>query len=213
MAGKIFKSREDAAFKLANKLKKYKDKPDTIIIALPRGGVVLGKILSKELDLPLDIIAPRKIKAPDNPELAIGAICEDKVFLNTNIVKMMGINSVYIEKASNEEKKEEERRINAYRKNKSPLNLKGKIVILVDDGIATGATIRVAISAIKNHKVAKIVVAVPVASPDSIEAIKEEVKEVICLQTPSEFMGISQFYENFPQVEDKTVIKLLQEKK
>ena len=212
MVGKVFTSREEAALQLVNKLKKYKGKKDAVIIALPRGGVVLGNILAKELNLPLDIMAPRKIGAPDNPELAIGAICEGKVFVNTNMVRMLGINSVYIEKVSEEEKEEEERRVNLYRKKKKPLDLKGKLVIIVDDGIATGATIRVAIDAIKHHRPAKIVVAIPVASPDSVQVLKEEVKEVICLQTPAEFMAISQFYKDFPQVTDETVIKLLQGK-
>ena len=212
MVRKVFNSREEAALQLVNKLKKYKDKKEAIIIALPRGGVVLGHILAKELNLPLDIMAPRKIGAPDNPELAIGAICEGRVFLNTNMVRMMGINSVFIEKITEEEKKEEERRVQLYRKKKTPLDLKGKLVILVDDGIATGATIRVAIEAIRHHKPAKIVVAIPVASPDSIQAIKEEVKEVVCLHSPSEFMAISQFYKEFPQVSDEMVIKLIQGK-
>lgn len=211
MISKVFLSREDAADQLADMLQKYKDNKESIIIALPRGGVVLGHILAKKLHLPLDIVAPRKIGAPNNPELAIGAICEGKVFLNTQLVKIMGIDSVYIEKISEKEKKEEERRIKLYRKNKKPLNLKNKIVILIDDGIATGATIHVAIDAIRQHKPAKIIVAIPVASPEAIQKIKEIVNEVICLQTPAEFMAISQFYKQFPQIEDEKVIKLLQE--
>lgn len=205
-----FKNRTEAGQKLIPKLEDYKGNPDAVIIALPRGGVVLGYELAKGLNLPLDLVVPRKIGAPENEEFAIGAIAEDgEAFLDSRIINSYGIQDSYIQGAIEKEKKEAARRLKVYREDLPPRDLKDKICIIVDDGIATGRTLRAAIATVKKEGAKRIVVAVPVSARDSLEKIQEEVNEVVCLHAPLFFGAVGKFYSEFPQNTDQEIIKLM----
>lgn len=200
-----------AGEKLAEALKEYQNK-GAVVLAIPRGGVATGHGLARVLNLPLDVIVTRKIGAPDNPELAIGAVGETKgsLWLNKKLASQLGVSEDYIKSETRIQKLEIKRRERVYRKGREPLDLKNKTVILVDDGIATGATMIAAIREIRNMGTDKVVVATPVAPPETVEELKKEADEVICLQTPRLFFAVGQWYENFKQYSDEEVIKLLQ---
>jgi putative phosphoribosyl transferase len=206
-----FKNRKVAGQKLAASLEKYKGAPKTIAIGLPRGGVIVAAEVAKALHIPLDIIVPRKIGAPYNEELAIGALAGDVVWIDEAAAKEAAATPTYIEKTVAKEKREAERRLALYRKNKPPQNFSGCTVILIDDGIATGSTMRASIAWMKKSNVHRIVIAVPVAPPDTLAALDAEVDESVCLYSPESFMAVGQFYENFPQTQDSEVINLLSE--
>lgn len=207
----IFKDRREAGQKLAKKLEKYKNKKDTIILGLPRGGVVVADEAASFLNLPLDLVVPRKIGAPGNPEYAIGAITEDgEGIFNTEVVRAYEISSEYLKNEVEKEKKEAERRLKVYRGKRSPLStLKSKTIILIDDGIATGLTMKAAIKSVKKKGATKVIVAVPVTARDSLSEIKKEVDEVICLHAPVFFGAVGAFYEEFGQTEDSEVIEIM----
>lgn len=210
----IFKDRQDAGQKLAQALKKYKDQKDTLILALPRGGVVTAFEIAKELNLPLDLVVPRKIGAPDNEEYAIGAITESgEGIFNQEVIDSLGIPKEYLNKKIAEEKKEAQRRLKTYRQDRPILNLANKTVIIVDDGIATGLTMRAAIKSIKENKAQKIIVAVPVSAKDSLKEIGKEVDQIICLDAPLFFGAVGAFYHDFGQTSDEEVIELMKQSK
>ena len=204
----LFKNRTAAGKELLSRLLSYKNKKDTIVLGLPRGGVICASEIAKGLHLPLDVLIPRKIGAPFNPELAIGALCEEEIVLDLEIIRALAIPESFIQGEIAKEKEEAKRRLKLYRKNKPPLDLKNKTVILVDDGIATGATITAAIQAVRSHKTKKLIVAVPVAPPETIEKISHEVDEVIALYTPISFMAVGQFYEVFDQTKDEEIVAI-----
>lgn len=206
---KIFKDRQSAGKLLAERLKgdwgNLGDKG--IVLGIPRGGVVVAKEVAKELKLPLDIIVTRKIGAPYQPELALGAVDADGEIVG-EIRKIGGMKEI-IEREIGEIKRREV----LYRGGRKPLEVSGKTVILVDDGIATGATTLAAINYLKRHHAKKIILAVPVASKESMEkAIREvgDVGEVVVLETPEYFQAVGQFYQEFKEVGDEEVIQLLQ---
>ncbi len=206
----MFKNRKDAGVKLASALKEFENDPNAIVIALPRGGVVVGKEVAEALHLPLDIITPRKIGAPFNPELAIGAITESgEGIFQEDLIEQLGVTHEYIKQAVEKEKIIAATRLSKYRKNKPPRQLKGKTVIIVDDGIATGSTMFAAIKTIKAEKAQKIIVAVPVSPPDTFRRLQKEVTHAIALATPSAFFAVGQFYDHFDQTTDEEVIALL----
>lgn len=207
----LFQDQISAGGLLAKELVKYKDQDAAIILAIPRGGVATGFGLAKKLHLPLDVIVTRKIGAPDNPELAIGAVgeTEGSLWLNKALVSQLGVADDYLDSEVKIQKLEIKRREKVYRQGKKPLDLKNKVVILVDDGLATGATMMAAIRETRNNQPEKIVVAVPVAPPETVEELKKEADEVICLETPRLFFAVSQWYQNFKQYSDEEVIKLM----
>ncbi|MBI2640664.1 MAG: endolytic transglycosylase MltG [Candidatus Sungbacteria bacterium] len=207
----IFKNRREAGEKLAQALAKYKTAADTIILALPRGGVVVGYEVSKELGLPLDIVVPRKIGAPGNPEYAVGAITEtgEGVF---NEDETRHIDQEWLVREIEKEKKEAERRLKLYRGDKPYPDVTGRIVILVDDGIATGFTMRAAIKSVRVKNPQKIIVAVPHGAADSLAQLRKEADEVIALEEPEWYGAVGAFYEEFGQTSDEEVIALLQDK-
>ncbi|MBI4253087.1 phosphoribosyltransferase [Candidatus Uhrbacteria bacterium] len=203
-----FKNREEAGMRLAEKLLAYKDNPYVTVIALPRGGVVLGRKIADALHAPLDIVVPRKLGAPDNEEYAIGALTEDGgVVWNELEKKRYGdeILAIIVKR----ERKEALRRLSIYRKGLPSRVLKNKIVVLVDDGVATGYTIRSAIKTIEIEQPEKIIAALPGGPEDTISLLKKEVDEVIVLEIPQFFAAVGQLYEDFPQVTDSQVIALL----
>lgn len=211
MVFSYFKDRVDAAEQLSKKLKHYKNHKNTLILGLARGGVITAYEISKELNIPLKVILPRKIGAPHNPEFAIGAIVEKKVMLNDEVIDELNISNEYIQKVIEKEKGVIEKRKYLYQLPSNYLNIKGMEIILIDDGIATGLTIMACIQFLKTMKVNKIIVAVPVSSQEAYNTIKKEVDEIICIEAPPFFSAISQFYEKFEQVNDETIIKILKE--
>lgn len=206
----MFQNRQDAGKKLATALKKYRNKENVIVIGLPRGGVVTAFEVANYLHAPLDVICPRKVGAPLNSELALGAITDSGIgFFNEDLIKNIGVRKDFLENACQREQETSRQRMALFRKDRPPLQFEGKTVILVDDGIATGATMKAAILSLKGLHAAKIVVAVPVSPPDTISEIKTMCDEVICLDMPWFFQAVGQFYQDFAQTEDAEVIKLL----
>lgn len=206
----LFQNRAQAGQKLATALEKFKNTANTVILALPRGGVVVGYEVARKLNLPLDIVVPRKIGAPGNPEFAIGAITEQGVgVFDEMTVGAYGITESYLQNEIKKEKIEAERRLKLYRGERPPLNLKNKTAIIVDDGLATGLTMRAAIKTVKKMGATKIIVAVPVTPPDTAELIKKEVDEMIYLDAPAFFGAVGEFYDEFAQTTDEEVIDLL----
>lgn len=206
----MFLDRHDAGKQLAPLLIKYKDVPNTIVIGLPRGGVVVAYEVARLLDKPLDVICPRKVGAPFNPELAIGAITDSGLgYFNNDLIDSLGVNKKYLDQECAKEQAVSKRRLELFRKNKPPLNFAGKTVLIVDDGLATGATMKAAIMSIKGQKAAKIVAAVPVSPPDTAAEIGRMCDECIAIATPWNFQAVGQFYQEFPQTEDSEVLELL----
>lgn len=205
----MFRDRTDAGKRLAEILTKFKNE-NPIILAIPRGGVVVADEIAKNLNANLDIIVPRKIGAPGNPEMAIGAVAQDgSLYIDENLVKDLGVSENYIKKEMKKELQEIERRLKKYRKRKKYPSFKNKTLILVDDGIATGATMKAAIQFLKKQNPKKIIVAVPVAPRDTVNELEKIVDEVIVVEKPI-FMGaIGEFYVDFRQVEDEEVINIL----
>ncbi len=206
----VFKDRKDAGKKLAEKLEQYRDKPDVVVLGLPRGGVTVAREIAQALRCPLDILIVRKIGVPGSPELAAGAVSETgTVALNEDIISVYGVSKEYLERETARQNEEIARRVDLYRGGKGISSLACKTVILVDDGVATGATIRAAIATLTEERIAWLAVALPVASQEAEQEIAEMVDELICLQTPSGFMAVSNYYYDFTQVEDDDVLAML----
>jgi len=206
----MFKNRADAGRKLVPLLAQYNNKKDTIVVGLPRGGVVTGYEVAKELHLPFDIVVPRKIGAPFNQEAAIGALTQDgSVILNQTIMHKFDISQEDLMPTIKKEMQEAQRRLKIYRGDKSPLEVHGKTVLLVDDGIATGYTMRAAIESLRTRGAEKIIVVVPVAPPDTVNQLLQNVDDVVCLFQPEFFGAVGRFYQDFGQTTDQEVIELL----
>lgn len=206
----MFKDRYDAGKMLVPALSKYLKHPNAIVLGLPRGGVVVAYEVAVGLHLPLDITCPRKIGSPMNPELGIGAITEaGETFFNEDLIQQLGVPQSYIHREMEKEKLVAIARMELYRKGKKPIDVKNKTVILVDDGLATGATMKAAIRSIKKNGAAKIIAAIPVGPLDTLQEIELLVDEVVCLATPPFFSAVGQFYESFFSIEDSEVIALL----
>jgi putative phosphoribosyl transferase len=205
-----FKDRKDAGKKLAKMLSYLAKRDDVLVLALPRGGVVLGYEIGKELHVPLDVILVRKLGVPWQPELALGAIATHGIrVINKSIVSSLNIDEDTIEKIASVEKKELERRNQLYRQGRPFPKVNQKIIVLVDDGIATGATMRAAIKVVSTLQPQKIIVAVPLASSSVYTEMAGEDIDLVVAETPEPFFGIGMWYENFPQVSDEEVINLL----
>ncbi len=208
-----FANRVEAGKRLASELKSFAGK-NAIVLAIPRGGVVVGYEIAKELNLHLDVIIPRKIGAPDNPELAIGAMTEDgTIILDQNLVAYLGVSKDFIKEESERQKNEIKRRLKLYRGTEPYPDFHGQDVILVDDGIATGSTMNAALASVKNRGARTVTVAVPVGPPPTINELKKQADKVVCPYTPEYFEAIGQFYVDFNQTSDQEVIKLLKQSK
>ena len=206
-----FKDRFDAGRRLAKELSKYKNKKDALILAIPRGALQIGSVLAKELNLPLDIIIVKKIPHPANPKYAIGAVGINEVIVNEDVVKAEDIPKVYINEQVKELTEAIKEKYKKYRGGRPLPSLKNRTIIITDDGIATGHTMLAAVDILRKQNPKRIVLAVPVAPPDSLSKFKDKVDELICLETPVMFFAIGEFYENFLQVEDEEAIRLLKE--
>jgi predicted phosphoribosyltransferase len=205
---RMFKDRIDAGIQLANKLLPFKDK-EVVVLAIPRGGLPIGAIVAKALQAPLDVALSKKIGHPYNREYAIGAVSLENIILKD----VSGIHKNYIAEETERIREKLKKRHQQYYKNRQPEDLKDKIVIIIDDGIATGNTIRVTAEMVRAQKPKKVIVAIPVAPPSAVKSLEDSshIDQVICLQTPSDFMAVGQFYEFFNQVSDEEAIQLLEE--
>jgi putative phosphoribosyl transferase len=207
----IFKDRSDAGRKLAARLKRYANRGDVLVLALPRGGVPVAFEVAKELKAPLDIFLVRKLGVPGYEELAMGAIASGGVrVINEEVVRQLNIPVEVIDAVAANEQRELERRERAYRDNRPPPNVKGRVAILIDDGLATGSTMRAAAAALRKQGPARIVVAVPVSSPETCDDFRSEVDEIVCAVTPEPFRGVGLWYEDFSQTTDEEVRELLE---
>ena len=195
----MFKNRYEAAMLLAKKLEKYKNK-NGLILAVPRGGVPVGYHIAKELNLPLDIILSKKIGHPQNPEFAIGSVSLYGTIINDNITN---VSEEYIHQEAKRLLVGLEQKFKLYMGDRKPTELKDKTIIIVDDGIATGNTILVTLDMLKKSNPKEIIIAVPVAPSDTAKKLAKYVDEFICLNVPSDFMGVGQFYRNFSQESDE----------
>jgi putative phosphoribosyl transferase len=206
----IFNDRTEAGQELARHLTKYANRPDVIVLGVPRGGVPVAFEVAKALRVPLDVFVLRKLGVPGHEELAFGAIGSGGVrVLDSDIVRRLGLSDFVIERVTTAEKQELRRRERAYRGGRPPLDVSGLIVILVDDGIATGSSIRAAIRALRQMKPARIVIATPVAPASTCDRLRFEVDELICAEMPEPFYGVGQFYADFSEVSDEEVNDLL----
>lgn len=209
----VFVNRKQAGILLAEKLSAIAlDKKNTIVVAIPRGGVPLGYEIAKSLHIPLDIILVKKIGAPHYPELAVGSVSEDnEIFYNHELLSELGLSAKSVETIKNTAVKKLQEIGAELREGNPPLNLSGKDIILVDDGIATGATMEVVIQVLKKRKVKSITVATAVASADTVEKLYKEVDRIVILSTPHPLYSVGEWYVDFTQVETDEAIELLKE--
>ncbi len=204
-----FKDRQDAGRQLARQLMTYRDE-HPIILAIPRGGVVTGSEVARALGAPLDVIVVRKLGAPWQPELGIGAIAPGGVqVLDRPTIEYLGISEGELEQVRQAQQMELQRRLHLYRGGRPLPQVRDRTVILVDDGLATGVTTRAAIQALRQQRPKRLILAVPVAAPETADRIRPEVDELVCLFMPSELRAIGLWYENFEQVSDEQVMALL----
>ena len=206
----IFRDRADAGRKLATRLKHYADREDVLVLALPRGGVPVAYEVAKELNAPLDVFLVRKLGVPGHEELGMGAIASGGVrVVNEDIVNYLRIPEKVIDAVAAQEQRELERRARAYRGDRPPPDVKDRIVILIDDGLATGSTMRAAAESLRLQEPRRIVVAVPVSSRETCDEFRSEVDEIVCAFTPEHFQGVGVWYEDFSQTSDEEVRELL----
>ena len=206
-----FKDRRDAGRQLATGLMKYRDQ-NPLILALPRGGVPVAFEIAERLQAELDVLFVRKIGAPGHPEYGIGAVVDGahpQTVLNEEIVRQLAVSPAYIQDQTARELREIERRRAVYQGGRAPAEIAGRTVIMVDDGIATGGTVRAALQGLKLGKPARLVLAVPVAPPEAIDALRSEADEIVCLATPDPFYAVGLHYDDFRQTEDEEVVRLL----
>jgi putative phosphoribosyl transferase len=205
-----FRNRSEAGKLLASKLTQYANRPDVLVLGIPRGGVMVAWEVATALNAPLDVCLVRKLGIPGNQELAIGAIAAGGFeVLNEDLLDWLRISGHTIAEVADLELQELERHDRIYRGDRSPLDIRDRIVILVDDGLSTGAMMRAAIGMLKPQQSQRIIIAVPVAPLDTCNELRSEVDEVVCLMTPSQFCGIGLWYEDFTQTTDEQVCKLL----
>jgi predicted phosphoribosyltransferase len=204
----LLKNRVEAGKQLAQALRTASE--NAIVLAVPRGGVVVGYEVAKALGVPLDVIVTKKIGAPDNPELAVGAVAEDGTFiLDEDLVDRLFIPKEYIREEVERQRREIQRRLVRYRGDCPYPSLRGLEVVVVDDGVATGSTLKAALRLLRNKGAKTITVAVPVGPPDTIRELEKIADRVVCLLTPEPFYAIGQFYVDFEQTSDEEVTKLL----
>jgi putative phosphoribosyl transferase len=206
----LFQDRFEAGRVLASRLRDLRDRTDIVVLALPRGGVPVGYEVATALHAPLDVFVVRKLGAPGQEELAMGALGSGGVtVLNRRVVQALGLTQSEIDTAVHREERELERREREYREGRPPLDVNGRTAILVDDGLATGSSMRVAVAALLEKSPAEIVVAVPVASQETCSELAGEVDRLVCISTPEPFLAVGQWYRDFSQTTDEQVRELL----
>lgn len=206
----LFRDRTDAGRQLADRLQHYAGRADVLVLALPRGGVPVAFEVAQALRAPLDVFVVRKLGVPGHPELALGALATGDVrILNEDVVRALRISEEVIEAVTAAERQELHRRERAYRGDRTPPRTRARVVILVDDGLATGSTMRAALTALRQQQPARIVVAVPVGSRETCAEFREEADETVCARTPEPFYAVGLWYSNFAQTTDEEVHHLL----
>ena len=204
----IFADRTDAGERLSIALASHAGS-EAVVLAIPRGGVIVGEVVARELGAPLDVVVPRKIGAPGNPELAIGAVAPGIRVLDPRMSGALGVSERYLEREIAAQEAEIERRQHAYRSGRPPQPVEGRVAIVVDDGVATGSTAVAALRWARSRGAARVVLAVPVAPPQSMERLRAEADEVVVLETPQPFLAVGEWYRDFDQVTDDQVISAL----
>ena len=206
----LFLDREDAGRRLAQRLREFAGRRNVMVLALPRGGVPVGFAVAEALGVPLDVFLVRKLGVPGQEELAMGAVASGGVrYINSEVVRELGILPEEIDRVATAEQEELDRRDRLYRDGRPTPNARGKTVILVDDGLATGSTMRAAAKALRQEQPAEIVVAVPVAASVTCDLLRSEVEHVVCAATPQPFFAVGQWYADFSQTTDEEVRELL----
>lgn len=209
----MFRDRTDAGRQLAPLLERFRERRP-VVIGVPRGGVIVAAEVARALDAPLDIVVVRKLGAPEQPELGIGAVVDSRsprVLLDPFLVERLGVSEGYIKEEVALQVEEIRRREEAYRGGEPPVPLRGRTVIVVDDGVATGASTRVALRSIRQDGPAALILAVPVGSPETLRSLGEEADEIVIIDQPDDFRAVGQFYADFAQTEDRDVIARLTE--
>ena len=208
---RVFRNRREAGQVLASLLAGYRERPDVVVLGLPRGGVPVAYEIATALHAPLDVMVVRKLGVPGHEELAMGAIASGGVqVVNEEVVRHLGLTSPILSSVAAIEQRELARRERAYRGERPPVTVEGRTVILVDDGLATGSTMRAAVAALRQRHPAQVVVAVPTAAPETCEELRQEVDEIVCAMTPTPFYGVGEWYEEFGQTSDEEVRDLLE---
>jgi putative phosphoribosyl transferase len=205
----IFQDRLDAGQRLAEALKEHAG-GDAVVLAIPRGGVIVGEVVARTLGVPLDVVVPRKVGAPGNPELGLGAVAPGVRVLDPWLIERLGVSEDYLEREIAAEEAETVRRLQAYRGDRPPLDLTGKTAIVVDDGVATGGTAVAALRWARAQGAATVVLAVPVAPPQTIQRLSHEADEVVALATPEPFFAVGEWYRIFDQTPDDEVLAALE---
>ena len=203
-----FRDRVDAGEHLAEALKESAG-PECVILAIPRGGVIVGEVVARTLGVPLDVVVPRKIGAPGNPELGLGAIAPGVRVLDPWLMERLGVSPEYLEREIAAEELEIERRLSAYRSGRPPVDVSAKTAIVIDDGVATGGTAVAALRWARDQGAARVVLAVPVAPPQTMARLRHEADEVVALATPEPFFAVGEWYRDFDQTTDDEVVAAL----
>lgn len=204
----MFRDRNEAASRLAERLQAYRGK-NPLILAIPRGAVPMAKIIADKLEGELDVVLVRKLRAPRQPELAIGSVNESGWTYQSDYAELYGADAAYIASEKRAQMETIRRRRAQYTPIRPPIDSAGRIVIVIDDGLATGATMISALHGLRANKPARLICAVPVAPPDTLEKVADLADEVVCLEAPEFFQAVGQFYQHFPQVDDDEVIEIL----
>lgn len=205
----MFRDRTDAGDRLAASLRDHDISAD-LVLAIPRGGLPVGRAVADELSLPLDVVVARKLGAPSNPELALGAVASDgSSWLNTSLIDRLGVSDEYVERRHDAEATAARDKLERYRRGRPPLELTGRTVVVVDDGVATGATTIACLRQVRAADVARVVLAVPVAPPETLTRLTEEADDVVCVETPRWFTAVGAYYDDFTQVADDEARALL----
>ncbi|MCG0277056.1 MAG: phosphoribosyltransferase [Thermanaeromonas sp.] len=205
----LFKDRKEAGEKLARALRSFSGR-NALLLAIPRGGVVVGQPVAEALEAELDVIIPRKVGAPGNRELAVAAVAPDgTVLYNEKALNLLGLRKEDLLPEIDREIREIRRRLEVYRRGREEPTIKGRVVIVIDDGLATGFTMEAALTSLRKKEPRELVLAVPVAPPETLERLRPLVEEAVCLATPEPFYAVGQFYLSFPQVEDEEVLAIL----
>ena len=206
-----YRDRREAGQLLAERSEFLRGRKGLLVLGIPRGGVVVAAEIAQALDAPLDVFIARKLGAPNNPELAVGAVASSgEVVLDQHFIAILGVSQSYLDGEIKRQQAEIQRRMKAYRGNRPAPDFKDKTVILVDDGVATGSTMRASVQALRATELRELIVALPVGPPDTIQELADMVDRMICLHTPSFFQAVGAFYRDFSQTSDAEVIQILQ---